>query len=236
MKPIRNCLILATALALPAFAQSAPVAAPTPSVPTIDLSVESSRSAVNDLQRAVVFIEATDANLNTLNKKVNQAIAQGVSISKTAPAVKVRSGNSSTWPTYTRNTQKIEGWRARSELVLESKDSAALSELLGKLQGELALGQISFTPSPETRRKAEDEAIVDAIAAFKARAELAANALGRKYRIRQFAINTNQNFRPTPMPMARAAVMSAAADSTPPAIESGETQISVTVTGTVELQ
>lgn len=233
---MRNSLILAAALAMPAFAQNAPAAAPVPTVPTIDLSVESSRPAANDLQRAVVFFEATDANLNTLNRRVNQSINQGLAIAKGSPAVKVRSGNSSTWPNYTRNTQKIESWRARSELVLESKDSAALSDLLGKLQGELALGQISFTPSPETRRKAEDEAIVDAIAAFKARADLAANALGRKYRIRQFAINTNQNFRPTPVPMGRAVAMSVASDATPPSIESGETQISVTVTGTVELQ
>ncbi|MCX9156924.1 SIMPL domain-containing protein [Niveibacterium sp. 24ML] len=231
MKQTLIAVLLGASLAMPATAAEAAA-----TVPTIDLSVESARAAANDLQRAVVFIEASDANLNTLTRKVNQAINQGLSVAKGAADVKVRSGNSSTWPNYTRNSQKIDGWRMRSELILESRDSAALSGLLGKLQGELALGQISFSPSPETRRKAEDEAIVDAIAAFKARAELASTALGRKYRIRNFAINTNQNFRP-PMPMARAATMSMASEAAPPpSLETGETQISVTVTGTIELQ
>ena len=185
MKLISSASLLCATLTMPALAQTAPT------IPTIDLSVESTRAAVNDMQRAVVFAEANDANLNALTRRVNQAINQGLAVSKSASSVKVRSGNSSTWPSYARNSQKIEGWRMRSELVLESRDTAALSELLGKLQGELALGQISFTPSTETRRKAEDEAIVDAIAAFKARADLAANALGRKYRIRHVAININ---------------------------------------------
>jgi predicted secreted protein len=230
MKLICRAIALCTTLAMPAYAQTAPV------VPTIDLSVESSRAAANDLQRSVVFVEASDANLTALTRRVNQAINHGLATAKSATAVKVRSGNSSTWPNYARNTQKIDGWRMRSELMLESRDSAALSELLGKLQGELALGQISFTPSPETRKKAEDEAIIDAIGAFKGRAELAANALGRKYRIRNFAINANQNFRP-PMPMARAAGMSISSESAPPpSLETGETQVSVTVTGTIELQ
>lgn len=234
MKPLQSLLIAAACVAAPAWGQTAAPAAP--SVPTIDLSVESSRAATNDLQRAVVYVEASDANLNALTNRVNQTINRGLATAKGATAVKVRSGNSSTWPNYVRNSQKIESWRMRSELLLESRDSAALSELLGKLQGDFALGQISFAPSVETRRKAEDEAIVDALAAFKARAELAANALGRKYRIRHVAINTNQSFRPMPMPAARAAVMSAASDSVAPAMEAGETQLNVIATGTIELQ
>ncbi len=234
MKPLQSLLIVAACVATPAWGQTASPAAP--SVPTIDLSVESSRAATNDLQRAVVYIEASDTNLNALTNRVNQTINRGLATAKSATAVKVRSGNSSTWPNYVRNSQKIESWRMRSELLLESRDSAALSELLGKLQGDFALGQISFAPSVETRRKAEDEAIVDALAAFKARAELAANTLGRKYRIRHVAINTNQSFRPMPMPAARAAVMSVASDSVAPAMEAGETQLNVTATGTIELQ
>jgi len=34
----------------------------------------------------------------------------------------------------------IEAWRMRSEILLETRDMAALSELLGKLQATLSVG------------------------------------------------------------------------------------------------
>lgn len=58
-------------------------------------------------------------------------------------------------------------------------------------------------PAPETRRKVENEVTVDAIAAFKARADVVAEAMGKKkYRIKQMNIHTNSR---GPQPLYRAA-------------------------------
>lgn len=220
------CLLLS---AVPATAQTA-----TSSAPVIELSAEASRSAPNDLGRAVLYVEGSDDSLPALSRKLNQQASVALAAARAYPAIKTRSGATQTWPIYARNGSKIESWRMRSEIVLESRETAPLSELVGKLQASgVALGNIGFQPSPETRKKVEDDTIVDAIAAFRARADVAAGALGRKYRIRQISINAN-SMPPRPYyPMAKAALSSEAA---PAPAEAGESQVAVTVSGQVELQ
>jgi len=90
----------------------------------------------------------------------------------------------------------------RTDLALESTDPAALSELLGKLQGSLGVANLSMLPAPETRIKAENEATLDAITAFRARAKLIADSFGKPFRIKHLAINSSG--RPPPLPMMRA--------------------------------
>lgn len=198
---------------------------------TIDLSAEASRPAANDLARATVFAEVTSPAPRESAKRVNALIADGLTLVKSQARVKAQSGRTHTYPVYAKGG-KIEAWRMRSEIALESADSAALSELLGKLQATLGVAGITLAPSPETRRKAEDEALLDAIAAFKARAKLAADALGKPYRIRQMTLGS-QDYRP-PMPVMRAAPM-AAMEAAPMPVEAGESQISATVSGQIEL-
>jgi predicted secreted protein len=216
---------------MPAGAQTTP--APNNST-VIELAAEASRSAPNDLGRAVLYAEGSDENLPALSRKLNQQIAAALAVAKTYANVKTHTGSTQTWPTYARNSTKIESWRMRSEIVLESRETAPLSELVGKLQATgLALGNIGFQPAPETKKKVEDDTIVDAIAAFRARADVAAGALGRKYRIKQIAINTS-SMPPRPYyPMAKAAM---SADAAPAPTEAGESQVGITVTGQIELQ
>jgi predicted secreted protein len=119
----------------------------------------------------------------------------------------------------------------RSELVLESPDTAALSEFLGKLQLSLGVSNLTLQPSAETRKKVEDQAVIDAITAFKARAKVVAEALGKTYSIKQLTVNTSGRIA---QPIYRAAkAMSAEAASMP--MEAGESQVSATVSGQIEL-
>jgi predicted secreted protein len=211
-----------TMLATPALA------APT----TIDLSVEASRTAVNDLARATVFAEATGATPGELSKRVNSLIADGLKTARGYSNIKTQSGTTNTYPVYAKGG-KIDGWRMRSDLTLESSDTSALSELLGKLQTALGVSSVVMLPAPETRKKAENEAMLDAITAFKARAKLLADALGKPYRIKQISVNTNG--RPPVMPMMRANAAFSSADAAPMPMEAGESQISANVSGQIEL-
>ncbi len=202
-------------------------------VTIVDLSAEANRNAPNDLARATAYFEAQDANAAELAKRVNRSIAAGLETARAYASVKAKSGNTSTWPVYGKNARTIEAWRMRSEIQFETRDMAALSELLGKLQTTLAIGQITLLPAPETRKKAEDEATLDAIAAFQARAALIAKAVGKTHRVRQMSINTGGG-RPV-YPMARAAPMAMAADAAPMPVEAGDSTVTVTVTGQIEL-
>ena len=206
-------------------------AAPLPLATTIDLSADASRPAANDLARATVFAEATSTSPRESAKKVNALVAEAVGTAKTYSRVKMQTAATHTYPVYAKGG-KIEAWRMRSEIALESTDTASLSELLGKLQANLGVSGVTLSPSPETRKKAENEATLEAIAAFKARAKLVADALGKPYRIKHLAIG-GQQYRP-PMPMLRAAPM-AAMEASPMPIEAGESLITISVNGQVEL-
>ena len=198
----------------------------------IDLSVAAAKPALNDLGRATIYVEANGGNPAELAKRVNTTIATALETAKTYDKVKTRSGNTHTYPNYSKEG-RISGWRIRSELLLESRAMMDLSELLGKLQeGGLVIGQIVLQPAPETERKAEDEATLEAIAAFQAKAKLVADALKKTYRIRQ--MNIGSAGQPPEVPLMRASKM-AAMEAAPAPIEAGESMVSVTVSGQIEL-
>ena len=209
-------------VALPVFAATT----------VIELSSEASLPAVNDLVRTTVSAEASGATPGELSKQVNSLIADALKTSKATPGVKTQSGGTSTYPIYSKGG-KIESWRMRSDLSLESGNIAALSELLGKLQTSLTVSSIVLQPSPETRKKVENEAMLDAISAFKARAKVIADAMGKPYRIKQLAVNTSGRYV---QPMMRATARSMVSDAAPMPMEAGETQVSATVSGQIELE
>ena len=222
LRAMRTLPLCAALLATPAFAAGT----------LVELSSEASRPAANDLVRSTVSAEATGATPGELSRQVNTLIADALKTAKAYPSVKTQSGGTSTYPIYSKGG-KIESWRMRSELALESGDTAALSELLGKLQTSLGVSNLALQPSPETRKKAEDEATLDAITAFKARAKVIAEALGKSYQIKQLSVSTNGR---TVQPMFRAAAKAMMADAAPMPMETGESQVSATVSGQIELE
>lgn len=199
----------------------------------VELSAEASRPAVNDLLRATVFVEASDSNPAELARRVNQDLAQALKVARAMPAVTVRTGSQHSFPVYGQN-RRIETWRMRAELLLESRDAAAVSTLLGQLQQhKLALAQIQQLPAPETRRQVEDETTRDALQAFEARARLVASTLGRTYWIRQLNIQQTGAGQPVPMPMMRTAAV--AMEAAPAPLEAGTTSLTTLISGQIEL-
>lgn len=199
----------------------------------VDLAAEASRPAANDMVRASVYSEVSGKNPAELAQRVNADIAEALKLIRTKSGVSVKSGQQSTYPVYNQG-QKIDGWRMRSELVLESKDQGSVSELLGKLQQmRLAVGDVSMLPSPETRRRVEDDATREAIRAFQNRAAVIAEQLGKGWKIKQ--LNVQQGGQ-MPMPMMRAArgVMMAA-EAAPAPLEAGESLVTTNVSGQIEL-
>ncbi|ACK54421.1 MULTISPECIES: SIMPL domain-containing protein [Thauera] len=231
---MRTALATLATLAALAALQSAPaLAADTPAPPTVELAAEASGPAANDLAVAVMYAERSGASAAAVAREVNRDIAAALELARAQGAVKVQSGNVSTWPAYGKDGQgRITAWRMRSELRLESTDTAAMSELVGKLQESLALAQLSMEPAPETRRKAVSDVTVDALRAFEARAKLIADTLGRRYRIAHLSVGEH-GLQPPPMPRMRAAAM--AAEAAPAPLEGGESRVSVQVGGRIEL-
>ena len=203
--------------------------------PSVEFSAEASQTATNDLGVATLYAESSGDNAAELALGVNERMVKALAVAHAFASVKAQSGGVSTWPVYAKDGQgRIEAWRMRSEIRIESRDLGALSELIGKLQADLALSQVVMQPAPETRRKAVEEATVSAIRAFEQRAALIAQTLGKGYRIAHMSIG-DSGFQP-PMPMRmRAVTAGMLADSAPAPLEGGESQIGVSISGRIDL-
>ncbi len=200
---------------------------------TIELAAGASLPAANDMISATVYAEASGSNPAELARRVNQDIAEALKLIKSKPGIAAKSGQQHTYPVYGQN-QKIENWRMRSEIVLESKDQASVSDLLGKLQQmRLAVGNVVQQPSPATQLATEDETTRAAIRAFQSRAKLVAEVFGKAYTVKQ--LNIQQNGANPPMPMFRASRAMMKADAEPLPIEAGESLVTTTINGQIEL-
>jgi len=229
---LRALLAVAGLYAATAFAQ----ARPEPVLYNqVELQAEVSREVQNDLMNATMYAEASDPSAPKVSDQLNRRTAEALKAAGDFRTVRARSGYAQTYPVYDRSN-KLTGWRGRSEIRLESRDVPAMAALIGKLQSTMLVGGISFSISPEARRQTESELIADAVAAFRARADVAAKALGGKsYRIRRIDLNTG-GFMPGPRPMAAARLGPQAADVAPPVFEAGTSTVNVTASGSVEVE
>lgn len=201
----------------------------------VELEASAWREVPNDLMTASLFTEANAAAPAEVATTLNRAGAEAIKRAAKFEGVKASSGQTHTYPVYDRQ-QKLAGWRGRMEIRLESRDFQAVAQLAAKLQPSMQLGGIGFAVSPELRRRVADELILEAIAAFRARADVARQALGGKtYRIRRIALNTG-GVAPPPRPMAMARAAPAAAEVPPPVFEGGESRVQVVAHGTIEVE
>jgi predicted secreted protein len=228
----RACWTIAGVLALGV----ANVHAAQPQGTRISFQASAQRNAPNDLGSATAYVEISGTVSADVAQRVNAVMTDALTTAKTFEKVTVRTGNSRTWPLYgakskTGQTGAIEGWRMRSELQLESRDATALAAAVGQLQTTLSVSDISFAPSPETRRKIEDDTAIDAIKVFREKANRYAAAFKRPYKIRSLTIHSGA----VPPTSTFSAMAMASAESAPIPVEAGESRIQVSVEGQIEL-
>lgn len=203
--------------------------------PLVSLTTSAQRLVANDVAQATLYVETSGSDAGKVAAHLDQVTDTALKTAKRHDKVKVESGNRNSWPLYDKNNKQT-GWRGRAELRLESRDVAALSKLISALSPELQFAGLSFSVSPQARDSAENALIPEALTAFKARAEIAARALGyRNYRVVEVSLNSGGGFRPVAY---RAKAMSAAvmADAAGPEMASGESELTVSAQGQIELQ
>jgi len=220
-----GCFVLA--------AVSAAAAEPPPRYNTVELQSAAQREVQNDLLNANLFVELNDPSPAALANAINKSVNEALRMAKDYTGVRVRSGNNQTFPVYGKGNV-LQGWRGRAEIRIESKDFEVASGLIGKLQASMQLANITFSVSPEARRAAESEVIVEAIGAFKARAEIVKTALaGRGYKLQR--LNLASGYNP-PQPRLAAMRMAAPAqDVAAPNLEAGVSLVTVTANGAIEV-
>lgn len=202
----------------------------------ISLRAEVSQEVARDKMIVTLYTEAQNADPAKLAADITTTLNTALGQAREVKAVTLRQGSRNSYPIYDNKNQKITGWRERAELRLESADFPALSKLTGELLNTLKMANMDFTIADSTRKASEDALLKDAVAAFKARAQLATDALGGKgYKI----VNLNFNTNGYPQPYERGAMMMKAAmmDAAPaPEVEPGTTKVTMSADGVIEVQ
>ncbi|MFW2371903.1 MAG: SIMPL domain-containing protein [Gammaproteobacteria bacterium] len=199
----------------------------------IHLSVSATAQVENDTMVATVYAIEEGSDAAELSTTVNKRIRQGLDRVKKHPEIKHQTNSYITNPVYSNN--KIKGWRVSQSLRLESQDMTIMSDVLGKLQRELALQSIQFTISPDSKNKQDEKLIDKALESFANRAQQVVKKLGRKnYKIVDINISTSGTGGVPPQYQMRAMAMDMVESK--PAISAGEQMVSVTVNGNIELE
>jgi predicted secreted protein len=199
----------------------------------VRLQAEASREVDNDQMVAVLAAEAQGANPAELAESVNRSMAEALKAAGQVRGVRARSGNYQTSRRYGREG-RAEGWQVSQELRLEASDLAAAAQLVGRLQQTLVVRSMAVRLSPAARRAAEDALVAEAIAAFHARAEIVRQSMkASAYHVRELTVATAPGPGPRPLMMEQRAMQAAPA---PVALEAGQSQITVSASGSIQLE
>ncbi|MDZ4297121.1 MAG: SIMPL domain-containing protein [Moraxellaceae bacterium] len=223
------CIVVSSLVMSPAFADNNPMQ-------RVDFQTDVSAVLPNDILRARLSIELNDKDSARLARNLTLAMNDAMGKAKPYTNVKISTGNQQNWPIY-NDKQRLDGWRGRAEITLESKDFKAASELLAQLQQGLQLQHIDFAVSEESRKAIEKTLTTQAITAFREKADTVRSAWGAKsYQLVNMNLNSGYGGQPRP-PMMMSAMKMADAESAPVQdMAAGESRLTLSVNGTIQLQ
>lgn len=200
----------------------------------VSFVVSADKEVENDVLKATLSAGEQGQDTTQLSNKVNQTISWAMNIAKQTPDVDVRTLGYMTNPQY--RDGRVDGWQVKQSISLKSKDSKALSALLGQLQEKLRVDAINYNVSPEVRKKTEEELIADALANFKQRAEQVRTNMGfGGYRLVDLDIQTASDVQPPIAYAANSSRVQFSKSAAPPALQAGKQSIRVSVRAEIEL-
>jgi len=199
----------------------------------VRLQSQQTEAVSNDTMHVSMNTYAEMQDPAKLAAKINSAMEWALQQAKQVKGVKVSTGSYQTWPVIRKEV--TTGWRGQQDLVMESADTEALSQLVGQLQERLQIKSMRFTVSDKKRAAVENRLIVAALDAFKQRAGIIGDNLNAGgFRIVEINVNTSTQRPPMLRQANMASLSSEAGDAV--AVEGGESDVSVTVNGSIELK
>lgn len=211
-------------------------AAPALPMQRVSLSAQATVQVAQDLLTLSLATTREGVDAQAVQAQLKSALDTALMMAKNKAQPKlmaVRTGRFGLSPRYSREG-KITGWQGSAELVLEGQDFVLLSETAGKLT-TLTVSGASFGLTTTQRQAAQTQAQNQAIALFRQRATEVANGFDFKtYTLGEIALHYDEGtamYKPQMM-----AARAMAADAAPVPVEAGLAAVSVTVSGSVQLQ
>lgn len=201
--------------------------------PQATLQAEAAAEVAHDTVSITLASEVSEPSQAAVAAALAKVMDKVMAQAKGHEGIKVSSGNYNVWPMNDKDG-KISNWRGRGEILLQSKDFAAVSELAAKFADQMPIANLSFSVSPEARAKQEEALLESAAKAFRDRAQALASAFGFSgYDVKEINLGgAGTRFEAAP----RAMMMAKAADSVAVPLEGGTERITVTVRGSIFLR
>lgn len=246
--PLRH-LVLGGLLSLGAVASGqAQMAHSPPPANVVALSASASVEVANDWLTLVLSTtrEGSDANAvqAQLRQALEAALAEARKVAKPGQ-LEVQSGAFSLFPRYAPPQQRsngttavppgIVGWQGTTELLIQGRDTQAITALAGRIT-TLTVARLSFSLSRQARDKVEADVTAQAITRFRERASAVTQAFGMgSYTLREVSVSGDEPGQPVVRNMMRAQAGTLAMADAPLPVEAGNAQVTVNVSGTVQL-
>ena len=204
---------------------------------TVRVSATVSTQLANDQAVLDYRIEASGPNARALQRQVNtianraqKALAAFAGLKQQTTGRNLQAMNHYDKPL---GRQVRDGWRLLQNEQIIGSDVQAVVNWVEKIEKAGAYMQrLSFTVSEQRSRAATDSLRMQAIRTFRTKAAAMADALGAtSFRI----VSLHSDERQPPAPMVKRGVMALSAAESAPSMNSGESRLSVTVSGEILL-
>ena len=209
----------------------APAAAADDGATLLEITAHAESEVENDLMIIHLKAERRETEVAKATEAVNRLMRDGLERARLVPSIETRSLGYSTSPVYDRDRSRTEpvAWQVEQGLELKGRDFDRLTALAAELQDlGLAITQIQFSISPETRAAQQQDLMLEAIRSWQRTAQEMGAAIGASHLFPKELRLADDGFpMPRPMPVMRAMEEAAAA----PALEAGRSTLRVTVSG-----
>ncbi|MDQ6982291.1 MAG: SIMPL domain-containing protein [Mariprofundus sp.] len=229
---MRNLLILSILFFVPALALAENNQ---PAGTIINLSATEEIRLPNDEVAISFRIEKEGANADKIRRYVNRVSEAIQRRLKKESAVKLKTVSRNIQPVwkYPKHSQRIRtGWRMTQSGQVISSKLDAVPKWLDTIETEGAhLSSLQFRISSNTSKKARDKLRLKAIASFREQAIVIAKGLNAEH-FRIIQLNASSHL---PQPVIHRAEMAKSAAAPPPSLSAGESSLSITVSGTIQV-
>ncbi len=235
---LKRSLFPASLLLCAALAWSAHAETPAPPANVVQIAASGFTEVQQDWLTLRLSTTETGPDALTVQNQLKAAleVALRVARAQAQPGLlEVRTGQFGLYPRY-NNTGKVNGWQGTTELLLEGRDIARITETAGKIS-TLTLGGVSFSLSRQARQQLESEVQAQAIERFKARAAEVAKGFGfAGYTLREVAVSSTDQGNDMPQPRMMAMQAKSAMSEMAVPVEAGKSTVNVVVSGSIQLR
>ncbi|MCF6253606.1 MAG: SIMPL domain-containing protein, partial [Thiomicrorhabdus sp.] len=197
-------------------------------------SISESQKLDNDILTITLKATSQERSANKVMEKVNRKMQTAIASLKNYPDIEVQTSQYRVHPIYNKG-ETIRHWNGSQSLVITLDANSKQLKVLTKLQEHLTYQSMHFKISAPKKQKAVQQLTLSALKTFQEQAKLIADAFGAtNYRLLETRINS-----PLPQGNPQAATFSSrmvmAKSMTAPAIESGQSTLTVHISGVLLL-